>query len=86
MKTTPKVDNNRHHRMMYLERFLICSAAMAMLACVSACGSLSKKDKGTVVGAGLGTAAGAAVTGSKLGAVGGGVAGGIIGHEIGEKD
>ena len=50
---------------------------------LAACGSMSSRERSTVVGAGVGTAIGAAVTGDVGGAVGGGVVGGVIGNQIG---
>ncbi|HVO87183.1 MAG TPA: glycine zipper 2TM domain-containing protein [Casimicrobiaceae bacterium] len=49
---------------------------------IGACGSMTTRERDTVVGAGVGAAAGAAITGDTAGAVGGGVVGGVIGHEI----
>lgn len=61
-------------------------AAVVLLALsVGACGSMSTRDKDTVIGAGIGTAAGAALThGSVAGTVGGAVVGGVIGNQIGK--
>lgn len=56
--------------------------ALAMLA-VAGCGTMSSRDRDTVVGAGLGAAAGAAITGDVGGAVGGGIVGGVIGNQVG---
>lgn len=60
-------------------------AAVVLLALsLCACGSMSTRDKDTVIGAGVGTAAGAALThGSVAGTVGGAVVGGVIGNQIG---
>ena len=65
------------------------SKAMKLLACtflaitLTACGSMTTRERDTVVGAGVGAAVGAAVTGDVGGAVGGGVVGGVIGNQIG---
>ena len=49
---------------------------------IAGCGTMSHRDRDTVVGAGVGAAAGAAITGDVGGAVGGGIIGGVIGHEV----
>jgi len=59
---------------------LICVALS-----LSACGSMSTRDRDTVIGAGLGAAGGAALTnGSVGGTVGGAVVGGVIGNQVGK--
>lgn len=59
-------------------------AAMVLaILTVAGCGSMSHRDRDTVVGAGLGAAAGAAITGDVGGAVGGGIVGGVIGNQVG---
>lgn len=65
----------------------------AALVSASACASLSKKEKGAIIGAGTGAAVGAAVgsaTGSTakgaiIGAAVGGTAGAIIGHQMDQQ-
>jgi osmotically inducible lipoprotein OsmB len=56
--------------------------ALTFLA-LAGCGSMTTRDRDTVVGAGVGAAAGAAITGDVGGAVGGGVVGGVIGNQVG---
>ena len=52
---------------------------------MTACGSMSTRDKSTAVGAGVGAVAGAVLTGgSALGTVGGAAVGGVIGNQIGK--
>ncbi|GIK85108.1 MAG: hypothetical protein BroJett026_05890 [Betaproteobacteria bacterium] len=58
-------------------------AAAALAASLSACGSMSPRERDTAVGAGIGAAAGAAITGDVGGAVGGGIVGGVIGNQVG---
>jgi osmotically inducible lipoprotein OsmB len=58
--------------------------ALALVA-LAGCGSMSVRERDTVVGAGVGAAAGAAITGDVGGAVGGGVVGGVIGNQIGKN-
>lgn len=65
----------------------------AALVSVSACASLSKKEKGAIIGAGTGAAVGAAVgsasgstaKGAIIGAAVGGTAGAIIGHQMDQQ-
>jgi osmotically inducible lipoprotein OsmB len=59
--------------------------ALAVLG-LAGCGSMSARDRDTVVGAGVGAAAGAAITGDVGGAVGGGIVGGVIGNQIGKHN
>ena len=61
------------------------NVAMAVgLLALAGCGTMSHRDRDTVVGAGVGAAAGAAITGDVGGAVGGGIVGGVIGNQIGK--
>ena len=68
-------------------------AMLAALVSASACASLSKKEKGAIIGAGTGAAVGAAVgsaTGSTargaiIGAAVGGTAGAVIGHQMDQQ-
>ena len=58
---------------------VICALSM------TACGSMSTRDKSTAVGAGVGAVAGAVLTGgSALGTVGGAAVGGVIGNQVGK--
>lgn len=58
--------------------------AIAFIALgLAGCGSMSERDRNTVIGGGLGAAAGAALTdGSVGGTVGGAAVGGIVGNQI----
>ena len=62
-------------------KIMACTCIALTLA---GCGSMTTRERDTVVGAGIGAAAGAAITGDVGGAVGGGVVGGIIGNQIGK--
>jgi|GEM_PF-5180922 len=54
------------------------------LACLSGC-DMSRKDAGTLAGAGVGAAVGAAVSdGNPYATVGGAVAGGFVGRRLAE--
>lgn len=58
---------------------LVCALSM------TACGSMSTRDKSTAVGAGVGAVAGAVLTGgSAWGTVGGAAVGGVIGNQVGK--
>jgi osmotically inducible lipoprotein OsmB len=60
-------------------------ALLCVAASLTACGSMSTRDRDTVIGAGIGAAAGAALTnGSVGGTIGGGVVGGVIGNQVGK--
>jgi len=59
--------------------------ALVLAASLAACGTMSRQERNTAIGAGLGAAAGAAVTDSALGTAAGAVAGGVIGHEVSKK-
>jgi osmotically inducible lipoprotein OsmB len=51
---------------------------------LTACSSLSNRDRNTIAGAAIGGVAGAVLTGgSSVGTVGGAAVGGVIGHQIG---
>lgn len=53
---------------------------------LSACSSMSHREKSAVAGAVIGGVVGSAATqGSTVGTVGGAVAGGVIGNELGKK-
>jgi osmotically inducible lipoprotein OsmB len=59
--------------------------ALAVALSMTACGSMSTRDKSTAIGAGVGAVAGAVLTGgSALGTVGGAAVGGVIGNQIGK--
>ena len=67
--------------------------ALAALASISACASLSQKEKGAIIGAASGAAVGAAVgnangstaKGAIIGAAVGGTAGAVIGHQMDQQ-
>jgi osmotically inducible lipoprotein OsmB len=64
-----------------LTSLIVLSLALTM----TACGSMSTRDKSTAVGAGIGAVAGAVLTGgSALGTVGGAAVGGVIGNQVGK--
>lgn len=64
-----------------LSSFVVLTCALSM----TACGSMSTRDKSTAIGAGIGAVSGAVLTnGSALGTVGGAAVGGIIGNQIGK--
>src|SRR5258705_3022769 len=67
--------------------------ALAALATIGACASLSQKEKGAIIGASTGAAVGAAVgnangstaKGAIIGAAVGGTAGAVIGHQMDQQ-
>ena len=65
---------------MSLKRILtVICIAMSL----TACGSMSTRERNTVIGGGIGAAAGAALTdGSVGGTLGGAVVGGVVGNQI----
>ncbi len=76
--------------MRYTLRFI---PALAALASIGACASLSQKEKGAIIGASAGAAVGAAVgnangstaKGAIIGAAVGGTAGAVIGHQMDQQ-
>jgi len=56
----------------------------ALIASVSACDDMSRRERDTAIGAGVGGAAGAVVGGSALSTLGGAAVGGVIGNQVGK--
>lgn len=66
-----------------IQRFSVSAVAAALLFGLSACDSMSKRDKSIAIGAGVGGVAGSVLTGgSTTGTIGGAAVGGVIGNEI----
>ena len=64
-------------------RCLVVAATLALLASLSACGSMSQQDRNTAIGAGAGAVGGAVLTGgSTIGTIGGAAVGGYIGNQV----
>ena len=63
---------------------LTVTTLVAVLGSLSACGDMSRRDRDTVIGAGVGGAAGAAIGGNALSTVGGAAVGGVIGNQVGK--
>jgi osmotically inducible lipoprotein OsmB len=64
-------------------RLLPVFAAAILAISLSACGSMSNRDRDTATGAVIGGVAGSVLTGgSTAGAVGGAVVGGVIGNQV----
>jgi osmotically inducible lipoprotein OsmB len=63
-------------------KYAAALAAILLASGLSACGGMSTREQGTVVGAGVGTAAGAAIGGNVGSAVAGGVVGGVVGNQV----
>lgn len=67
------------------KKITLAILAASLVVGLSGCGSMSKRDKSTAIGAGVGGVAGAVLTnGSVLGTVGGAAVGGIIGNQVGK--
>jgi osmotically inducible lipoprotein OsmB len=65
---------------------IVSSGLVALALSLTACGSMSTRDKNTATGAVIGGAAGAILTGgSATGTVGGAAVGGIIGNRVDKK-
>lgn len=59
--------------------------AAAVLAGLSACSGMSRRDSDMAIGAGAGAVGGAVLTGgSAIGTIGGAAVGGVIGNEVGK--
>ncbi|AKM47600.1 osmotically-inducible lipoprotein OsmB [Edwardsiella anguillarum] len=68
-----------------LKRVATVALALTLVASLSACSNMSKRDRNTAIGAGAGALGGAILTdGSALGTVGGAAIGGLIGHQVGK--
>ena len=57
-------------------------SVLVLAVALGGCGNLSKKDAGTLAGAGVGAAAGYAVTGGAVGTAAGAVGGGYLGRQL----
>jgi osmotically inducible lipoprotein OsmB len=70
-----------------IHRFALAAVTAAVLVGLGGCGSMSRQDKNTAIGAGAGAVGGAILTGgSTIGTVGGAVVGGVIGHEVSKPE
>jgi osmotically inducible lipoprotein OsmB len=63
---------------------LTLTTVVTVLASLSACDDMSRRDRDTAIGAGVGGVAGAALGGNALSTVGGAAVGGIIGNQVGK--
>ena len=65
------------------QRFFTVLGTAALLLSLTACGTLSRGEQNTAVGAVIGGVAGSVLTGgSAVGTVGGAVVGGVIGDRV----
>ena len=65
------------------QRFFTAVGTAAVLVSLTACGTLSRGEQNTAVGAVIGGVAGSVLTGgSAVGTVGGAVVGGVIGDRV----
>lgn len=67
-----------------INKLVVNAATVAILVSLTACGSMSARDKSTAVGAGAGAVAGAVLSGGVIGTAVGAAAGGVIGNQIGK--
>ncbi len=67
-------------------RLINLFGSVTLALSLTACGSMSERDKNTAAGAAIGGAAGAIMTGgSTAGTVGGAAVGGVIGNQVDPK-
>ena len=59
-----------------IRRFGVCALLVATVASLSACDSMTRRQRDTAIGAGVG--------GNALSTLGGAAAGGIIGNQVGK--
>lgn len=70
-----------------IQKTAIVTVVAGVLLSLTACADMSRRDRNTVVGAGVGAGVGAVLTGgSAAGVVGGAAVGGVIGHEVDKRD
>ncbi|CAB3761995.1 hypothetical protein B7G54_18725 [Burkholderia puraquae] len=67
-----------------IRRIGVYALLVATVASLSACDSMTRRQRDTAIGAGVGGVAGAAIGGSALSTLGGAAAGGIIGNQVGK--
>jgi osmotically inducible lipoprotein OsmB len=79
------LQNRRYQMNTLTAKKLTTLMVLACALCMTACGSMSTRDKSTAIGAGIGAIGGAVLTGgSALGTVGGAAVGGVIGNQVGK--
>jgi len=84
---TLKRTMRRESKMKTLKRartLLTVTTLVAVLGSLCACNDMSRRDRDTVIGAGVGGVAGAAIGGNALSTVGGAAVGGVIGNQVGK--
>ncbi|KAB0632173.1 glycine zipper 2TM domain-containing protein [Burkholderia stagnalis] len=68
-----------------IRRIGVCALLVATMASsLTACDSMTRRQRDTAIGAGVGGVAGAAIGGNALSTLGGAAAGGLIGNQIGK--
>ncbi|MCQ0030511.1 glycine zipper 2TM domain-containing protein [Burkholderia glumae] len=67
-----------------IRRIGIGALLIATVASISACDSMTTRQRDTAIGAGIGGVAGAAIGGNALSTLGGAAAGGLIGNQVGK--
>jgi osmotically inducible lipoprotein OsmB len=83
-RTRDKNENDPTRRLVAVQESYMKTtlASLCIALALAGCGSMTHREQGTVIGAGVGAAAGAAITGDALGTVGGAAVGGVIGNQI----
>jgi osmotically inducible lipoprotein OsmB len=67
-----------------MRRLIAIGFIAAMATGCSTWDSMSRQEKGTVIGAGAGAAVGNATVGGPLGTIGGAAVGGVVGNQVGK--
>ncbi|CDY77926.1 Osmotically inducible lipoprotein B precursor [Caballeronia glathei] len=62
----------------------VAALVVALIGGLSACDSMTTRQRDTAIGAGVGGAAGAAIGGNALSTLGGAAVGGVIGNQVGK--
>ncbi|MGU7779583.1 glycine zipper 2TM domain-containing protein [Burkholderia sp. PU8-34] len=70
--------------MISIRRIGASALIVATMASLSACDSMTTRQRDTAIGAGVGGVAGAAIGGNALSTLGGAAVGGIIGNQVGK--
>ncbi|CAN0619531.1 17 kDa surface antigen [Burkholderia sp. lig30] len=68
-----------------IRRIGVYAMLVATMASLSACDTMTTRQRDTAIGAGVGGVAGAAIGGNALSTLGGAAVGGIIGNQVGKK-
>lgn len=67
-----------------IRRIGVCAMLIAAMASLSACDTMTTRQRNAAIGAGIGGVAGAAIGGNALSTIGGAAAGGLVGSQVGK--